>query len=64
MSTVYNPRVDIRMLTVGHRLEERVRSNLQLIQDCPLIRQELKDRTRGFVYDIKTGQLTEHGQTT
>lgn len=33
---------------------------LQLIKDCPLVRQELnKDRTRGFVYDIKTGQLGE-----
>lgn len=34
---------------------------LQLIKDCPLVReQELnKDRTGGFVYDIKTGQLSE-----
>lgn len=47
------------MLTMMCRLEERVRNNVQLIKDSPHIRQELKDRTRGFVYDIKTGRLTE-----
>lgn len=42
-----------------YRLDERVRVNVQVIKDSPYIRQELKDRTRGLIYDIKTGKLTQ-----
>ena len=42
-----------------HRLEQRVRDNVKLIKDSPFVREELKARTKGLVYDIKTGVLTE-----
>lgn len=58
LHSMYKPR-DREKADSWHRLEERVRVNVQLIKDSPHIRQELKDRTRGFVYDIKTGKLTE-----
>jgi carbonic anhydrase len=41
------------------RLEQRVRDNVKLIKDSPFIREELKARTKGLIYDIKTGALTE-----
>ncbi|KAH8773592.1 hypothetical protein F5883DRAFT_641578 [Diaporthe sp. PMI_573] len=44
---------------VGNPLEQRVRDNVKLIKDSPFIREELKARTKGLIYDIKTGALTE-----
>lgn len=41
------------------RLEQRVRDNVKLIKDSPFVREELKARTKGLIYDIKTGVLTE-----
>lgn len=40
-------------------LEERVRENVKTIKESPHIREELKARTKGLIYDIKTGKLTE-----
>ncbi|ROW07229.1 hypothetical protein VMCG_03778 [Cytospora schulzeri] len=40
-------------------LEQRVRENVKLIKTSPFIRKELKDRTKGLIYDLKTGKLTE-----
>ncbi|KAL1855280.1 hypothetical protein Daus18300_011186 [Diaporthe australafricana] len=40
-------------------LEQRVRENVKLIKDSPFVREELKARTKGLIYDIKTGVLTE-----
>lgn len=42
-----------------NRLEERVRENIKIIKESPHIREELKARTKGLIYDIKTGKLTE-----
>lgn len=39
------------------RLEESVRKDLELLKSQPLIKLELKDRAKGYVYDIKTGEL-------
>jgi carbonic anhydrase len=30
---------------------------VQLVKSSPLVRKELADRTRGFVFDIKTGKV-------
>lgn len=51
----------INMLTVDYHdsLEERVRQNVKLVKESPHIRKELKERTKGLIYDIKTGKLTE-----
>jgi carbonic anhydrase len=38
-------------------LEQSVRDDVQLVKGSPLMRKELADRTRGFIYDIKTGRL-------
>ncbi|KAL2210610.1 carbonic anhydrase [Sarocladium strictum] len=38
-------------------LEQSVRDDVQLVKSSPLVRKALADRTRGFVYDIKTGRL-------
>ena len=43
----------------NHRIEQRVRENVKLIKDSPFVRNELKARTRGLIYDIKTGLLTQ-----
>ncbi|KAJ4390627.1 hypothetical protein N0V93_004224 [Gnomoniopsis smithogilvyi] len=40
-------------------LEDRVRQNVKLIKESPHIRDELKERTKGLIYDIKTGKLAE-----
>lgn len=40
-------------------LEERIRQNVKIIKESPYIREELKARTKGLIYDIKTGKLTE-----
>ena len=39
------------------RLEESVREDLRFLRKQPLIRQEAKDCSKGYVYDIKTGKL-------
>ncbi|KAK2608051.1 hypothetical protein N8I77_006688 [Diaporthe amygdali] len=44
---------------VGNQLQQRVRDNVKLIKDSPFVREELKARTKGLIYDIKTGVLTE-----
>ena len=38
-------------------VEEDVRQSVRRIQACPFI--PVKDRIRGFVYDVKTGRLNE-----
>lgn len=41
------------------RLEESVREDLRFLSAQPLIRQELIDNAKGYIYDIKTGKLTQ-----
>lgn len=50
---------DISDLTVICSVEQSVRDDIALVKNSKLVRQELKDGTRGFVYDIDTGLLTE-----
>ncbi|KAL3446133.1 carbonic anhydrase [Aspergillus insuetus] len=38
-------------------LERSVQEDVQLVKNSPLVRKELADRTRGFVYDLKTGEV-------
>ncbi|KAF4613432.1 hypothetical protein G7Y89_g15455 [Cudoniella acicularis] len=38
-------------------LEESVREDLKFLKASPLIRQEIKDNAKGYVYDIKSGKL-------
>ena len=38
-------------------LEENLRQSMRRIRACPFI--PVKDRLRGFVYDVKTGRLNE-----
>ena len=38
-------------------LEENVRQSIRRIEACPFI--PVKDRIRGFVYDVKTGRIAE-----
>jgi carbonic anhydrase len=40
-----------------YRLEQSVLEDIELVRASPLIRKELADRTRGFIYDIKTGEV-------
>ncbi|CAI6100950.1 unnamed protein product [Clonostachys chloroleuca] len=35
-----------------------VREDIKLLQDSPLVREELKAHVRGYVFDIKTGTLS------
>jgi carbonic anhydrase len=44
-----------------YRLEESVREDLDFLRSEPLIRQEIKDNAKGYVYDIKTGKLNPVG---
>ena len=37
--------------------EEDVRQSIRRIQACPFI--PVRDKVRGFVYDVKTGRLNE-----
>jgi carbonic anhydrase len=41
------------------RLEESVREDLRFLNAQPLIRQELIDNAKGYIWDIKTGKLTQ-----
>ncbi|KAL4887491.1 carbonic anhydrase [Aspergillus karnatakaensis] len=38
-------------------LERSVLEDVQLVKRSPLVRKELAERTRGFVYDLKTGEV-------
>ncbi|GAM35989.1 hypothetical protein TCE0_018f04737 [Talaromyces pinophilus] len=38
-------------------LERSVQEDVQLVRHSSLVRKELADRTRGFVYDLKTGEV-------
>lgn len=40
-----------------HSLEKSVREDLDFLKSQVLIKQEIKDRAKGYVYDIKTGRL-------
>ncbi|CAN8102297.1 unnamed protein product [Discula destructiva] len=55
--------IDRLQFGVGITLEERVQQNVKMVKESPYIRDELKARTRGLIYDIKTGKLTEFEQT-
>ncbi len=44
-------------MIVTHRHKETIRQDLKFFKESPLVRQELKDRVYGYVYDIKTGKL-------
>ncbi|TVY65516.1 Carbon disulfide hydrolase [Lachnellula suecica] len=39
-------------------LEQSVRDDIALLKAAPLVRKELADAAVGFVYDLKTGELT------
>jgi carbonic anhydrase len=49
--------VDFVQILRVFRLEESVREDLNFLTSEPLVRQELKDNAKGYVYDIKTGKL-------
>ncbi|KAG6360906.1 hypothetical protein INS49_011974 [Diaporthe citri] len=51
--------IDKLQFGVGNKLEQRVCDNVKLVKDSPFVREELKARTKGLIYDIKTGVLTE-----
>ncbi|KAH7261588.1 hypothetical protein BKA59DRAFT_447837 [Fusarium tricinctum] len=38
-------------------LERSVQEDIELVKASPLVRKELADRTQGFIYDIKTGEV-------
>ncbi|KAL5341584.1 carbonic anhydrase [Aspergillus crustosus] len=38
-------------------LERSVLEDVQLVKRSPLVRKELAEKTRGFVYDLKTGEV-------
>ncbi|KAL3462200.1 carbonic anhydrase [Aspergillus heterothallicus] len=38
-------------------LEQSVQEDIQLVKRSPLVRKELADRTWGFIYDLKTGEV-------
>ncbi|KAJ5923596.1 hypothetical protein N7454_008841 [Penicillium verhagenii] len=38
-------------------LERSVHEDVQLVKNSPLVRKELADRTRGFIYDLTTGEV-------
>lgn len=40
-------------------VKQSVLDDIAVLKASPLVRQELKDVTRGFVYDIETGLLQE-----
>ena len=43
----------------SYRIAQSVRGDLEWVWDSPFIRQELKEATRGFVFDIKTVKVEE-----
>lgn len=40
-------------------IEQNVKDDLNWLKSAPLVRKELAERARGFVYDIKTGRVHE-----
>ncbi|KAL2824488.1 carbonic anhydrase [Aspergillus cavernicola] len=38
-------------------LKRSVQEDVQLVKHSPLVRKELADRTRGFIYNLKTGEV-------
>ncbi|KAF4637924.1 hypothetical protein G7Y89_g147 [Cudoniella acicularis] len=42
-------------------LEQSVKDELKILRASPLVRRELAERAAGFVFDIKTGELTPVG---
>lgn len=40
-------------------LEASVREDVEVLKKAPLIRKDLKDGISGFVFDIKTGSLSQ-----
>ncbi|KAF2093671.1 carbonic anhydrase [Rhizodiscina lignyota] len=40
-------------------LDDNVKKSIDFLRDSPFIRDELKSKIRGFVFDIKTGDLKE-----
>ncbi|CAH0043435.1 unnamed protein product [Clonostachys solani] len=38
-------------------LEQSVREDVQLVKSSALVRKELAERTRGFIYNLKTGKV-------
>lgn len=49
-----------RLLTKQFRsLADNVRKSIAFLKESPLIPDQLKSNIRGFVFDIKTGELEE-----
>lgn len=44
---------------LGYSMAASVRNDLEWLREDKLIRQELKDTARGFLFDIKTGKAEE-----
>ena len=42
-----------------YSIEQNLIDDLKLLRSSPLIRKELAEHSRGFMYDIKTGKLEE-----
>jgi carbonic anhydrase len=45
--------------SVLYSIEQNLIDDLKLLRSSPLIRKELAEHSRGFMYDIKTGKLEE-----
>ncbi|KAH6646678.1 hypothetical protein BKA67DRAFT_413150 [Truncatella angustata] len=54
----HNEKIEQLKLPGFDDLLQSVREDVQIVRDSPFIRKELADRTRGFVYDIKSGVVT------
>ena len=42
----------------GGDMAQSVRDDMAVFREEPLIRKELKEKVKGFLYDVKTGDLT------
>ena len=42
-----------------HSLKQSLKDDLSFLKSSPYIRDDLKPRVRGFLYDIKSGSLEE-----
>ncbi|KAI9150068.1 hypothetical protein HJFPF1_09822 [Paramyrothecium foliicola] len=49
--------IDDLILPGYKNLEHSVLEDIQLVKSSPLIRKALADRTRGYIYDIRTGEV-------
>jgi carbonic anhydrase len=45
-------------LLILNRLEESVREDLKILKAEDLVRQDIRDNAKGYIYDIKSGKLT------